>query len=66
MRRSPCRISARYDPATFDPQQLAQQRLANPYNAWQLKLPGYGVVREVRKIDLKQGENTMNFPLKPE
>src|SRR6476469_8673817 len=41
------------DPATFDPQQLAQQRIMNPYNAWQMKLPGYGVVREVRPgIDL--------------
>src|SRR6185503_248544 len=48
------------DPATFDPQQLAQQlaqqRLMNPYNAWQMKLPGYGVVRETRKIDIKEGE----------
>src|SRR5687767_715521 len=49
------------DPATFDPQQLAQQRLANPYNAWQLKLPGYGVVREVRPIELKEGENVIRF-----
>jgi hypothetical protein len=49
------------DPATFDPQQLAQQRLHNPYNAWQMKLPGYGVVREVRKLDIKQGENTLRF-----
>jgi hypothetical protein len=49
------------DPATFDPQQLAQQRLANPYNAWQLKLPGYGVVRETRKIEIKEGENTVRF-----
>jgi hypothetical protein len=49
------------DPATFDPQQLAQQRLANPYNAWQYKLPGYGVVREVRSIDLKEGANTLRF-----
>ena len=49
------------DPATFDPQQLAQQRLANPYNAWQLKLPGYGVVREIRKIELKEGQNTIRF-----
>ncbi len=49
------------DPATFDPQQLAQQRLMNPYNAWQMKLPGYGVVREVRKIDLKEGANTIRF-----
>ena len=49
------------DPATFDPQQLAQQRLMNPYNAWQIKLPGYGVVRETRTIELKDGENTIRF-----
>jgi hypothetical protein len=49
------------DPATFDPQQLAQQRLANPYQAWQIKLPGYGVVREVRPIELKEGENVIRF-----
>src|SRR5687768_8798350 len=49
------------DPATFDPQQLAQQRMMNPYNAWQLKLPGYGVVRETRKIEIKEGENTIRF-----
>jgi hypothetical protein len=49
------------DPATFDPQQFTQQKLANPYNAWQMKLPGYGVVRETRKIDLKDGENTVRF-----
>ncbi len=49
------------DPATFDPQQLAQQRLMNPYNAWQFKLPGYGVVRETRGIELKEGENVIRF-----
>jgi hypothetical protein len=49
------------DPATFDPQQLAQQKLANPYNAWQMKLPGYGVVRETRPIDLKDGQNEVRF-----
>src|SRR3954447_21503627 len=49
------------DPATFDPQQLAQQKLMNPYNAWQMKLPGYGVVRETRKIDVKEGENIIRF-----
>ncbi|MEA2710609.1 MAG: hypothetical protein QOF78_3210 [Phycisphaerales bacterium] len=49
------------DPATFDPKQLAQQRMMNPYNSWQLKLPGYGVVRETRKIEIKEGENTVRF-----
>src|SRR5687768_439375 len=49
------------DPATFDPQQLAQQQIANPYNRYALRPPGYGVVREVRKIDLKAGENDVRF-----
>lgn len=49
------------DPATFDPQELAKQKIMNPYNAWQMKLPGYGVVREVRPIDLVAGENTIRF-----
>ena len=49
------------DPATFDPQDLARQRLANPYNRWQMRLPGYGVVRETRPIELKDGQNEIRF-----
>lgn len=49
------------DPAAFDPQQFAQQRAMNPYNYNQLKLPGYGVVRQMFKIDLLAGENTVKF-----
>jgi hypothetical protein len=49
------------DPATFDPQELARQQIMNPYDRWQNRLPGYGVVRELRKIDLQQGENTLRF-----
>ena len=49
------------DPATFDPQQLARQALANPYQKYQVQLPGYGVVRETRAIDLKAGENVVRF-----
>jgi hypothetical protein len=49
------------DPASFNPQQLAQQRAANPYYAWQYKLPGYGVVRQTRKIEMSAGENTVRF-----
>src|SRR5947208_2192575 len=49
------------DPATFDPQELARQQLANPYNKWQMRLPGYGVVRETRNIDLQAGDNTVRF-----
>ncbi len=43
------------DPTGFDPQQFAmQQRMGwNPWAAWQV--PGYGVVKEVRRIALPAG-----------
>jgi hypothetical protein len=49
------------DPATFDPQQfISQQRIgANPNFAWQV--PGFGVVKESRKIKLDAGQNTLRF-----
>jgi hypothetical protein len=48
------------DPATFDPQDLARQKVAYP---WQqpARLPGYGVVRETRTIDLNRGVSTLRF-----
>src|SRR5258708_2467054 len=49
------------DPATFDPKALAQQRILNPYTRYQMPLPGYGVVRETRAIDLVAGENNVRF-----
>lgn len=49
------------DPARFDPQELARQQIQNPYNRYQFQLPGYGVVREIRKIDLISGENVVRF-----
>ena len=45
------------DPATFDPQDYARQKLLGNVQP----LPGYGVVREIRKIDLAIGENTLKF-----
>ena len=45
------------DPATFDPKDLERQRR---YYGNEQKLPGYGVVRQTRKIDLKQGVNTVS------
>jgi hypothetical protein len=49
------------DPAGFDPQQfISQQRMGyNPQAAWQV--PGFGVVRDVRALDLAQGGNTVSF-----
>ncbi len=49
------------DPAGFDPQQAARQRASNPWYATQYKLPGYGVVRQARTIDMTAGENTIRF-----
>jgi len=49
------------DPAGFDPQQfIAQQRQGyNPTFAWQV--PGFGVVKEVRKVKLDAGLNELRF-----
>ena len=41
------------DPGSFDPKQFSQNR-GQP-------VPGYGVVRETRKIALNEGENTVRF-----
>ena len=47
------------DPAFFNP---AQQQAAQRYYGQPQQLPpGYGVVREIRKIDLARGENTLRF-----
>src|SRR5438045_3193709 len=51
-------IYSNADPGLFDPQEFAQSQV-NGGPAY--KLPGYGVVREVRKIDLIAGENTVKF-----
>ncbi|MEX0777215.1 MAG: DUF4139 domain-containing protein [Phycisphaeraceae bacterium] len=54
-------IYSNADPMSFDPQQfIAQQRMGyNPQFASQV--PGFGVVRDTRSLDLKQGANTASF-----
>lgn len=49
------------DPASFDPQKfIAQQRQGyNPQSAWEV--PGFGVVRDERSVDLKKGPDTLRF-----
>jgi hypothetical protein len=49
------------DPKTFDPQQLARDQVSSGESSNREPLPGYGVVRETRKIDLAAGENTVRF-----
>ncbi len=43
------------DPATFDPKQYLQMIAQNPYYAQQVPMPGYGVVRDVRKVQIAEG-----------
>lgn len=45
-------IYSNADPAAFDPHTFMQQQAANRYNPNPEKLPGFGVVREIRKIDV--------------
>jgi hypothetical protein len=49
------------DPATFDPQDYVRQESLNTYYAQQNPLPGYGVVRENRAIDLQKGQTEVRF-----
>jgi len=54
-------IYSNADPATFDPQEYTRQQTINSYYAQQNPLPGYGVVRENRQIQLNQGQNIVRF-----
>ncbi|MCZ6735253.1 MAG: hypothetical protein O7C65_05630 [Planctomycetota bacterium] len=49
------------DPGSFDPQRfISQQRQGYNLNfAWQV--PGFGVVKEVRTVNLKAGLNELRF-----
>ena len=53
-------IYSNADPATFDPQELARQQVLKPYGNFPNKLPGYGVVREVRKVKI-DNDQTIRF-----
>jgi hypothetical protein len=54
-------IYSNADPAGFDPQDYVRQQMMNTYYSQQNPLPGYGVVRENRQIQLDKGENTVRF-----
>jgi len=50
------------DPATFDPQGAARDQAGAGYQAITFqRLPGYGVVRDQRTIDLQEGQNMVRF-----
>lgn len=49
------------DPAGFDPQQfIANQRMGyQPHYVWQV--PGFGVIKDIREIQFKDGRNVVGF-----
>lgn len=49
------------DPATFDPKQYLRMINQNPYYAQQMPMPGYGVVRDVREVQLGPGGAELRF-----
>jgi len=49
------------DPAGFDPQAYARRASADPYYHQQQPMPGYGVVRDIREIDLAAGVSELRF-----
>jgi hypothetical protein len=50
------------DPAGFDPQQfVAQQRQGYANPAWIQQVPGFGVVKETRQVDLQAGVTELKF-----
>src|SRR3954468_8139498 len=46
------------DPATFDPQDFLNNARENPGAQ---PIPGFGVVREIRKLSLTKGDNQVKF-----
>jgi hypothetical protein len=49
------------DPAGFDPQQFVAQQRQGQDASWVRQVPGFGVVKEVRTIDLRAGVNDLEF-----
>ncbi len=50
------------NPQNFDPQQwVYNMRMGNNYNTDPTNIPGFGVVKEYRTLNLKAGENRLNF-----
>ncbi len=49
------------DPAQFDPKQYLQMLTQNPYYAQQMPMPGYGVVRDVRKLKIGADASELRF-----
>jgi hypothetical protein len=49
------------DPAGFDPQQFVAQMRQGYGPSWVQQVPGFGVVKEVRSVDVKQGITDLAF-----
>ncbi|MCG3135533.1 MAG: hypothetical protein HMLKMBBP_03232 [Planctomycetes bacterium] len=49
------------DPAGFDPQQFVTQQRNGWDRNWVSQVPGFGVVKETRRIPVEQGRNDLRF-----
>ncbi len=49
------------DPAGFDPQQFIAQQAQGQSSAYIWQVPGFGVVKEQRQLELKSGINELRF-----
>lgn len=49
------------DPASFDPQQFIAQQAQGYTNNFGWQVPGFGVVKEIRSLDLQSGANELKF-----
>ena len=47
------------DPASFDPQRWMQQQRQGNDNVW--GVPGYGVVKVVRSVEMPKGSGVLSF-----
>jgi hypothetical protein len=54
-------IYSHADPASFDPQQFISQQQQGYNPSWVSQVPGFGVVKELRTLDLKEGLNELRF-----
>lgn len=49
------------DPAGFDPQRFIAQQRSGYNNQFVWQVPGFGVVKEIREVNLRDGKNSLSF-----
>ena len=54
-------IYSNADPISFDPQTFISQQVNGNNTSWSSQVPGFGVVKELRTLDLQSGMNEVKF-----